>query len=153
LFATPDAGYDYQWSPAGLLNNPFSADPIARVDTTTTFRVVVTDENGCTNEALLTLTLLSECVPPYIFVPNAFTPNGDNLNDELEVKGNTIDELYFAIYDRWGEKVFETTDQTVGWDGSFRGRALSPDVYGYYLEARCFNGEFYTQKGNITLIR
>jgi gliding motility-associated-like protein len=153
LFATPDAGYDYQWSPAGLLNNPFSASPIAQVDTTTTFRVAVTDENGCTNEALLTLTLLSECVPPYIFVPNAFTPNGDNLNDELEVKGNTIDELYFAIYDRWGEKVFETTDQTVGWDGSFRGRALSPDVYGYYLEARCFNGELYTQKGNITLIR
>ncbi len=153
LFATPDAGYDYRWSPAGLLNNPFSADPIARVDTTTTFRVVVTDENGCTNEALLTLTLLGECVPPYIFVPNAFTPNSDNLNDELAVKGNTIDELYFAIYDRWGEKVFETTDQSVGWDGSFRGRALSPDVYGYYLEARCFNGEFYTQKGNITLIR
>jgi gliding motility-associated-like protein len=153
LFATQDDGYEYIWSPAALLNNPFSSNPIATIDTTTTFRVVVTDENGCTNEALLTLTFLSECLPPYIFVPNAFTPNGDNLNDLLEVKGNTIDELYFAIYDRWGELVFETTDQSIGWDGSFRGRDLSPDVYGYYLEARCFNGETYTQKGNITLIR
>lgn len=153
LLATLNPAYTYSWSPLPGLSNSTIYNPQARVDSTTTYRVRVTDNNGCSNEALVTITLFSECVPPYIFVPNAFTPNGDGLNDRLLVLGNTIDELYFAIYDRWGELVFETDNQLIGWDGTFRGRELSPDAYGYYLEARCFNGETYTAKGNITLIR
>jgi gliding motility-associated-like protein len=86
-------------------------------------------------------------------VPNAFSPNGDLLNDGLFVRGNSIDELHFVIYNRWGEKVFETRDQSIPWDGTYKGKPLSPDVYAYYLEVRCFNGETYFEKGNISLIR
>jgi len=153
LFSTAAPGYSYEWSPAQGLSNPFVSNPRAMVDSTITYSLSITDENGCSNQALLTLTFLGECLPPYIFVPNAFTPNGDALNDELRVEGQTIEELYFAIYDRWGEMVFETNEQSRAWDGTFRGRELAPDVYGYYLEARCFNGETYFEKGNITLIR
>lgn len=154
LEATNQQGYSYEWQPPEGVSPPAVFNPQVFVDTTRTFRVQVTDENGCRNQALTTVVLLSECLPPFIFVPNAFTPNGDGLNDRLQVKGQTIDELYFAIYDRWGEQVFETTDPLgLGWDGTFRGRALPADVYGYYLEVRCFNQETYQEKGNITLLR
>ena len=75
------------------------------------------------------------------------------MNDDLFVRGNGIDELYFAVFNRWGEKVFETEDKDIGWDGTFRGKELSADVFGYLLEVRCFNGQTFFKKGNITLIR
>ncbi len=154
LEATNRQDYTYEWQPPQGLSPPGAFNPQVFVDTTRTFRVEVTDENGCQNQALATVVLLSECLPPFIFVPNAFTPDGDGLNDRLQVKGQTIDELYFAIYDRWGEQVFETADPLgPGWNGTFRGRALPADVYGYYLEVRCFNQETYQEKGNITLLR
>ncbi|MEL7425354.1 MAG: gliding motility-associated C-terminal domain-containing protein [Bacteroidota bacterium] len=64
-----------------------------------------------------------------------------------------MDEFYLAIYNRWGEQVFESFSQDDGWDGTFEGKALSPDVYGYYLEVSCFGGEEYRSRGNITLLR
>ncbi|MCB0594393.1 MAG: gliding motility-associated C-terminal domain-containing protein [Lewinellaceae bacterium] len=153
LEATLDGGYAYRWRPSQGLNNITIYNPTAQIDSTTTFTVEITDEEGCRNAVELRVVVVTECREPFIFVPNAFTPNGDNLNDLLFVEGKTIDELYFAVYNRWGEKVFETDDQSVGWDGTYKGRELSPDVFGYYLEARCFNEEAYFKKGNVTLIR
>ena len=153
LLATFDPNYTYTWQPARGLSNSSIFNPIARVDSTTSFRVLIVDRNGCRNEAIITILLFTECIEPFIYVPNAFTPNGDGLNDILYVYGNTIDELYFAVYDRWGEKVFDSNRQSVGWDGTYKNQELPPDVYGYYLEARCFNGESFFKKGNISLIR
>lgn len=93
------------------------------------------------------------CGDPDIFIPSAFTPNSDNTNDDLYVRGNNIDAFIFRVYDRWGELVFETTDQQVGWDGTFKGKACDPAVYDYYLEATCIDQEKFFKKGNITLIR
>jgi gliding motility-associated-like protein len=67
--------------------------------------------------------------------------------------GNIIDEMYLTIYDRWGQKVFESVDQNDAWDGSFKGKALPPDVYGFYLQVKCTNGEEYFKKGNIALLK
>ena len=93
------------------------------------------------------------CGPPSIYVPNAFTPNRDGVNEKLYVRANNIDQLYFVIYDRWGEKMFETQSLSSGWDGRYKGEPLPPDVYTYYLEATCEGGTTYFDKGNITLIR
>jgi gliding motility-associated-like protein len=93
------------------------------------------------------------CAEPEIFIPNAFTPNGDQSNDLMVVRGNTIRELLFRIYDRWGEKVFETTVPGEGWDGTYKGKKANPAVYVYYVEATCFGNEKFFKKGNITLIR
>lgn len=154
LEATQAAGYTYLWSPPLGLNATNIANPQAQPDSTTIYTVTVRDISGCTNSAdVLLLVLNSPCVAPYIFVPNAFTPNGDNLNDQLLVAGNIIDQFYLAIYDRWGQMIFESFDQRQGWDGSFKGKALPPDVYGYYLEVGCFDGATYQTKGNITLLR
>ena len=99
------------------------------------------------------MVLLPECEEPYIFIPNAFTPNGDGSNDVLAVRGLGIQDLYLTIFDRWGERVFETRSQDDTWDGTFKGEKLPPDVYGFYLELTCWNGETFRKKGNITLLR
>jgi gliding motility-associated-like protein len=93
------------------------------------------------------------CDDPYIYVPNAFTPNGDGENDFLFVRGKNITKLYFAIFNRWGQKVFETEEQHIGWDGTFKGMQIDPAVYDYYLKYECDGEEEHFKKGNITLIK
>jgi gliding motility-associated-like protein len=86
-------------------------------------------------------------------MPNGFTPNGDGKNDVLYLRGNNISNVYFAVYDRWGQKVFETRDLAKGWDGVFKGKQLDPAVFAYYGEGECVGGEQFFVKGNVTLIR
>jgi gliding motility-associated-like protein len=86
-------------------------------------------------------------------VPNIFSPNGDGNNDIAFVRGVGVEYLNFVIFDRWGEKVFETNDINNGWDGTFRGQKMNNGVFVYYLQATFKNGEEVTKKGDITLIR
>ena len=88
-----------------------------------------------------------------IFIPDAFSPNGDGNNDKLFVRGNNIQELYFAVYDRWGENVFETTDKNNGWDGTYKGNQLSGAVFVYYCKGKYTDGLEFKQKGDVTLVR
>lgn len=154
LDATFNPDYRYEWTPDPSLSRTDVHNPMATPVQTTTYRVKVTDEQGCSATALVTVVVRApECREPFIYVPNGFSPNGDGRNDLLFVRGTGIDELYFVVYDRWGEKVFETTSQDIGWDGRFRGKTLNSDVFGYYLRVRCFNGEDFFKKGNVTLLR
>lgn len=154
LTATLDQGYSYYWSPEESLNRADIHNPLAMPIVTTEYQLVVRDLNGCINRAnALIVVIEAICRDPYIFIPNAFTPNGDNLNDVVRVEGRQLDEVWLIIYNRWGEQIFETRSQSEGWDGSYRGEALPADVYGYYLEVRCIGGEQFVKKGNITLIR
>ena len=91
-------------------------------------------------------------VPGYQ-TPNAFSPNADNVNDVLFVRGENLMEINLKIFDRWGELVFETQDQSVGWDGTFKGEKLDPDVYVYHLTVICVDQTENLIKGNITLMR
>jgi gliding motility-associated-like protein len=88
-----------------------------------------------------------------IFVPTGFTPNGDGENDIECVMGHCITELHFEIYDRWGEKVFETTDQSKCWDGVKQGKLMDTGVFVYHLRATLKNGEQINKKGNLHLFR
>jgi gliding motility-associated-like protein len=94
-----------------------------------------------------------ETVSEDLFVPNAFSPNGDGNNDTLKVLGKGIAELEFAIYNRWGELIFKTHDAKQGWDGNYKGQKSEPAVYAYYVKARMRNGKEVFKKGNVTLIR
>jgi gliding motility-associated-like protein len=91
--------------------------------------------------------------PNNLFIPDAFSPNGDGNNDKLFVRGNNIQELYFAVYDRWGEKVFETTDKNNGWDGTYKGSSISGAVFVYYCKGKYTDGKEFKQKGDVTLVR
>jgi gliding motility-associated-like protein len=87
-----------------------------------------------------------------VSVPTAFSPNGDNNNDLLMVLGD-IKKLDFEIYNRWGQLVFKTTDQSVGWDGNFNGKPLNAGVFAYRLSGILPNGDAITKRGNITLVK
>ncbi|MBK8926194.1 MAG: gliding motility-associated C-terminal domain-containing protein [Crocinitomicaceae bacterium] len=152
LLVTP-GGYAYLWFPPTGLSNPTGQTTTATVDQTTTYEVTVF-EGTC--QAKTTVTIYTReyvCGDVYIFVPNAFSPNADNVNDKLYVRGENILEMEFKIFDRWGELVFETTDQSVGWDGTFKGELVDPDVYVYHLKVICFDQQENLIKGNITLMR
>jgi len=144
----------FNWAPEESLSCTNCKEPEATPDTTTTYTVHIIDTNGCTTALRVTVFVLPPpCDPTSVFVPNAFSPNGDGVNDLLYVRGQNIDEIHFAIYDRWGEKVFETFDLHTPWDGSFRGKTLPPDVYAYYLHVRCIGGEEFIKKGNVTILK
>jgi gliding motility-associated-like protein len=152
LNAQPN-GYSYVWSPATFLDANNVDAPLATPSETITYYLIVTD-GECSGMDSVTIRVVEfVCGPPSIYVPNAFTPNIDGVNEKLYVRANNIDRLYFVIYDRWGEKMFETQSLAQGWDGLYEGKILPPDVYTYYLEATCEGGSTYFDKGNITLIR
>ena len=69
------------------------------------------------------------------------------------MRGNFIREVYFTVYDRWGQQVFETRDIGTGWDGTFNGTKLDPAVFGWYVEGTCAAGEKFFKKGNVTILR
>ncbi len=86
-------------------------------------------------------------------IPTAFSPNGDGNNDILYVKGGGIEKMSLKIFNRWGEKVFESTNVEVGWDGTFKGKLQEMDAYGFVLTADFIDGSSGTKKGNVTLLR
>lgn len=88
-----------------------------------------------------------------LFVPTAFSPNGDGNNDFLFVRGQNIKDLHFSVYDRWGEKVFETNDINVGWDGTFNEEKMESAVFAYYITLTYLDGKAEAKKGNVSLIR
>ncbi len=91
---------------------------------------------------------------PELYIPNTFTPNGDGHNDVFRVRGPNFAIYYFAVYNRWGELMYETTDPSQGWDGNYKGKPSDPGVFGYYVKAKCGEGsEEIFKKGNVTLIR
>ncbi len=154
LTALPDTNYVYSWSPSSSLNSSSIPNPLATPTVTTTYLILVTDTNGCTNTDTVRIVVLDIiCKEPEIFVPSAFSPNNDRMNDVLLVRGNTMEKVFFALYDRWGEKVFETSDQNIGWDGTYKGEKVQPGVYVFYLEATCWDKQQFFKKGNVTLLK
>ncbi len=147
-------GYRYHWYPEEGLDNPNIHNPIAEPEQTTTYTVVVTDEGDCEAYREVTVVVINpDCDEPNIFLPTAFSPNGDGQNDVLYLRSNIVDEMELAIYNRWGQRIFTTIDKETGWEGTFKGELQTPDVYGYYLKAKCYNGQDFFKKGNITLLR
>ncbi len=139
----------------GTLSCDTCATTWARPFYTLTYVLSAVDEQGCYAETQVEVRVLKERL---IAVPTGFTPNGDGLNDLLEVFGQTGTQiLRFEVFDRWGERVFEALDFPVnghtGWDGTFRGVPAPPGVYIWYLEARFIDGHTAQFRGQTTLIR
>ena len=147
-------GYTYKWTPPTDIANAANATTTATPKQTTTFIVEVKDSLGCSDTASVVINVdIPLCQEPYIFIPRAFSPNADGLNDKMFVRGEYLKELEFAIYNRWGERVFYSTSLESGWDGTHNGKAVAPDVYGYYVKGTCKKGEAFFSKGNITVLK
>lgn len=146
-------GFDYQWFPPDGLSNPYDRITNAVVNQDRTYTVIM-DDGVC--GAMTTVSVKSYefvCGDVYVFVPSAFSPNNDGENDKLFVRGQNLEKINLKVFDRWGELVFETTDQGVGWDGTFKGENVDPDVYVYHLQVICFDGQENLIKGNVTVLR
>ncbi len=119
--------------------------------TNSTYETVFVAKYTCDSTAIEPSPLPNECNT--IYVPSAFSPNGDGQNDVLFVRSPCISQMDFVIYDRWGEKVFETTDITKGWDGTLHGEKSSNAVFIYCVTATFTNGKTGFAKGNVSLIK
>lgn len=150
---TPDAN-SFSWLPATGLNNPRLADPVGNYNSSGDYRYVVTATTpaGCSGSDTLLVKVYAS--RPDIFVPNAFTPNGDGRNDQLAPICVGISQLqYFRIFNRWGQLVFSTTSMGNGWDGSIGGLAQAPGTYVYSVQGVDFNGRLIAKKGSLVLLR
>jgi len=141
---------NYIWSPILGLSCSNCLNPNASPINTTTYTVTVTDANGCSASDDVTVFIN---VVEGVGVPNAFSPNGDGQNDVLLVRGNGIEKINFIVYNRYGQKVFESTNQSEGWDGTHRGKTLNTGVFAFTLEYNFFGQETESLTGTITLMK
>ena len=146
----------YSWTPANELSCSDCASPTTTVKNNMMFTLSVENSFGC--RAVDSIFLTAFCKKAEVFVPNAFTPDGDGLNDVLMIRGSGITVKSFRVFNRWGEAIFEKlnftpNDPKYGWDGKRRGVAATPDVYVYTAEVVCDNGAVYTYKGNTTILK
>lgn len=153
LWGEPNGNYNYTWTPQINLSSPTSIQTNATVNQTTTYYLQINDGICTVYDTITIFCYTNDCKQPQIFVPNAFSPNKKGKNEVLYVRGPNIHQMLFRIYNRWGELVFESTDPNVGWDGSFKGKDLDPDVFDYYLEVSCIGGNKELIKGNITILK
>ncbi|MEX0813306.1 MAG: choice-of-anchor L domain-containing protein [Chitinophagales bacterium] len=149
--------YNYIWEPSTGLNCTDCSTPIATPPGESIYQLTVYDSFGCaySNEIKVNV----EFPTAQVHLPNVFSPNNDGINDVVSIYGNTakVKSIHLMIFDAWGEKIFDTRDLTTaikGWDGTYKGQALSPGVYTYSLNT-IFEHQIKADKkhGSITLIR
>lgn len=149
-------GLSYQWSPNLWISCIDCERPYIWPEGDTVYRLLVTNSNGCTATAA---TSIAVNLTPRIYVPNAFSPNSDGINDTFFLLGDCVDEIeLMRIFNRWGDKVFEArniplNDPSVGWDGSFKGKLANPEVFVFYANVRNRDGTLTMVKGAVTLLR
>jgi gliding motility-associated-like protein len=140
----------YVWTPATALNNPDVMDPIASPTATTTYQLLATTPDGCQASGKETIVLYYP-----LEMPSAFTPNGDGKNDVFRIPASTPQAINdFSVYDRWGERVFLTTNGSIGWDGGLNGKPQPPGVYVWMIQYRDpVTGKARMASGTVLLIR
>lgn len=143
-------GISYNWNPFPSLSCTDCPNPLAFPLTTTNYYVSVTNENECSAVDSVTVFIDADLA---VYVPNIFSPDGNGQNDILFVRGKGVKSIHFMIYNRWGEKIFETVNLNRGWDGTYAGKELSPSVFVYYLDAILETNQRIIQEGDITLVK
>jgi gliding motility-associated-like protein len=146
----------WNWSPATNLSCDNCPNPVLTVSNNITYTLSVVNRYGC--KAVDSLNVVTFCKNSQVFVANAFTPDGDGVNDLLIVRGIGIRVKSFRVFNRWGNLVFEklafeANDPKFGWDGKVRGVPAAPDVYVFLAEVVCDNGTVYLHKGNTTILK
>lgn len=148
-------GVAYQWVPSQDLSNPNIANPVATYDGSydnIRYKVLVSDEAGCTDSAFIAVRIFK--TDPQVFVPTAFTPDGDGKNDFFKPipVGMTRIE-YFRVYNRWGQLVFSSTGDDKAWDGKIKGQLQASGTYAWLVKGSDYTGKEFFAKGTVTLIR
>ena len=148
---TGSGGVSYLWSPSGNLDNPFSPTPKATISGDTRFYLQVTDFAGCIGRDTI---LLKVYDGPTYYIPNAFSPNGDGLNDIFRpIPVGISNTQYFRIFNRYGELVFQTNQWLKGWDGTYKGKQQPIGAYIWMIKGTDRNGKIVEMKGTVMMIQ
>lgn len=146
----------FNWNPTNDLDNPDILGPIATPSQTTVYFLNITNSNGCQTSDSVIINVITEdevnC--ENLLLPNAFTPNNDQLNDRFGISNIfLIQEMeYFEIYDRWGAKMWEGNSVADTWDGTFKGNEVNPGMYMYKVKYTCGDNEF-VKVDNFSVLR
>jgi gliding motility-associated-like protein len=153
LLAT--GGINYLWTPSTGLNNPNIDDPVGTYDGNIEYiiyTVFVQDEAGCEDTASVQVRVFK--TDPKIFVPTAFTPNGDGKNDRFNFVAVGINKVdFFRVYNRWGQLVYSSGINSYGWDGKIGGKEQPTGTFVWVVQGSDFTGKKVFAKGTVTLIR
>jgi gliding motility-associated-like protein len=148
-------GIRYAWSPGTSLNRTDINNPIGLYDgsfDSIRYKMVVTNQAGCSDSAYVTVRVFK--TKARVFVPTAFTPNGDGHNDYLRPIGAGISRYeYFRIYNRWGQLVYSSPDNETGWNGKIGGVDQPTGTFVWLVKAVDYTGKVFFDKGTVTLIR
>ncbi|UPK71780.1 gliding motility-associated C-terminal domain-containing protein [Chitinophaga filiformis] len=106
---------------------------------------------GC--EDKLSQAVTGKTLPDGVYIPSGFSPNGDGLNDVWKVYGAVVREIHFMVFNQWGEKIFESNNPQLGWDGSYKGKAQPSGVYIYICKLKLADGTQVDRKGTLNLLR
>jgi gliding motility-associated-like protein len=113
--------------------------------------LIVRTKGGCQDVQSLPVTEKAHI--DEVFIPNSFSPNGDGLNDVLQVYGYVVKEMQFQVFNQWGEKIHESRDLKRAWDGAHKGKLQPSGVYLYVCKLTLNDGSVVTRKGSINLVR
>jgi gliding motility-associated-like protein len=148
-------GVGYFWTPSTGLSRNDIKNPVGVYDgsmDSIKYKLLVNNEAGCVDSAYITVKVFK--THPQVFVPTAFTPNGDGLNDYVRPVAVGISRFdYFRIYNRWGQLVYSSSDTEGGWDGRIAGKEQPTGTFVWVVKATDFTGKVFFDKGTITLIR
>jgi gliding motility-associated-like protein len=133
----------YNWSNG-------STQPTIEAEAPGTYSLTISNDCGSISDTIVLNAIDCDCS---VFIPNAFSPNGDGKNDVLIIKEENIISSNFMIYNKWGMEVFTSKNNDQNWNGVNKDKQLPPDVYGYYYEGTCIKGNKMEYKGNITIVR
>lgn len=151
LTANGEPNMRYTWSPATGLDRWDIEKPIALLDHDQQYRLYTVTEKGCKKTTDI---MIKRYAGPDIYIPNAFTPNNDGLNDRFKVTPVGIKSFgYLAVYNRWGQLIYRSSNYSEGWDGKVGGVLQASDTYVYVAQAIDYNGKSMLRKGTVILIR
>jgi gliding motility-associated-like protein len=150
-----DENLNYNWMPSNIVSNSILQNPTSIITAATWFYVIATNPiTKCTTTDSVWIGLkYLPCNKENIYIPNAFSPNGDGINDIFIPRSNILKSMKLVINDRWGHEVFESNDINKGWDGNYKGQPAQVEEYGYYFMGECLQGDKIIIKGNVSLLR
>jgi gliding motility-associated-like protein len=145
-------GQTYVWTPSFGLTNTNIPNPVARLNNNQQYVVRVTSDIGCSDTDTINVNVYK--IDPGIYVPNAFTPNNDGLNDQFRAIAIGMKSIkYFRIFNRWGQLLFYTNQSKKGWDGTYNGKPQDASVYVWVADGTDYLDQKITKKGTVVLIR
>ncbi len=145
-------GDNYLWEPGDWLTSTITRNPVALPENNIEYHLLVTTTAGCEGRDSIRVTVYR--VEASMYVPTAFTPNGDALNDVLRPILLGMKSLeYFRVYNRWGQLLFSTSEKGKGWDGTFAGKPQQADTYVWMAQGVDYKNVTITKKGYAVLIR